>query len=574
MEDGKPLAEVERIGVSLVDYVDMVLTRAEWGSPRAARLLAPHYRAYVLRAVTTGLLRPGSVPTGSDLYAILTYTRGLWELEGSAINSTAEAKSALVQAALGAVDRWRAAGGRDLPRPQEISYHQLRYAEAQIAHDEGDLPRAKALFERNLSTEPVVADLDAAGILRRCYAKSLLRWGACAAEQMARDGKIPDFEQRMKDAAESWILVCKPENMMHGLAALMAENPAQVATASLGDLFVAVQDAERETVARFAAFTHTTLNMPVLELMADFLGAVWDGLQPHDGSTVTRGNAADLTAGDRSEDGQQGATRDTQALVNQLSGVLTSAGRRRRRNDDTHHPYLNMLRDGYHSAEADLREMAGDNRGAAQAMQAEFAREALSSTQNTGWQHLSRMHINMYRLAVESTPPDYRAALAHLEEDWNQHRGVGMPKMQECYAHLRFATCYHALGQIADAARSVIKVYQVADGLNPGDVPTGNVAGVQEWLCEQIVGMEALRVFLRRRAVLFNTPQAAGLGLRERLRMRTIMGMATDIVEERRKYRETARDMKGMLGELRELMVERNEDGVVAQIDETMQGWD
>jgi hypothetical protein len=105
-------------------------------------------------------------------------------------------------------------------------------------------------------------------------------------------------------------------------------------------------------------------------------------------------------------------------------------------------------------------------------------------------------------------------------------------------------------------------------------VPTGNVAGVQGWLCEQIVGMEALRVFLRRRAVLFNTPQAAGLGLRERLRMCTIIGVVTDIVEERRKFRETVRDMKEMLGELRELMVERNEDGMVAQIDETMQGWD
>jgi len=143
VQDGKPLAEVERMGVSLVDCVGMVLTRPEWGSPRAVRLLAPHYRAY---------------------------------------------------------------------------------AEAQIAHDEGDLPHAKALFERNLATEPVAADLDATGILRRCYAKSLLRWGACAAKQMARDGKIPNFEQRMKDVAESWILVCKPENMMNGLAALMAEN--------------------------------------------------------------------------------------------------------------------------------------------------------------------------------------------------------------------------------------------------------------------------------------------------------------------------------------------------------------
>jgi len=158
-------------------------------------------------------------------------------------------------------------------------------------------------------------------------------------------------------------------------------------------------------VAKFAAFTHTTLNMPVLELVADFIGAVWDSLQPRDGSTVTRGNAADLTEDDRSEDGQQGASRDTQALVKQLSGVLASAGR-------------------------------------------------------------------------------------------------------------------------------------------------------------------------RRRAVLFNTPQAAGLGLKERLRMRTIMGVVTDIVEERRKFRETVRDMKEMLGELRELMMERNEDGMVAQIDETMQGWD
>ena len=173
-----------------------------------------------------------------------------------------------------------------------------------------------------------------------------------------------------------------------------------MATASLGNLFVAVQDAERETVAKFAAFTHTTLNMPVLELVADFIGAVWDSLQPRDGSTVTRGNAADLTEDDRSEDGQQGASRDTQALVKQLSGVPASAGRRRRRNDDSHQPYLNMLRDGYRSAEADLREMAGDNRGAAQVMQAEFAREALSSNAEYGLAALvqdARQHVQARR---------------------------------------------------------------------------------------------------------------------------------------------------------------------------------
>ena len=205
-------------------------------------------------------------------------------------------------------------------------------------------------------------------------------------------------------------------------------------------------------------------------------------------------------------------------------------------------------------------------------MQSELEREALSSTQNTGWEHLASTHLNLYRLAVEKTPPDHRAAVTHLKEHWNQHQGIGMPKMQQCHAHLRFATCYHALGQIADAARSVVTLYQVADELTPADVPTGNVAGVQAWLCEQIVNMDRLHIFLRRRSILFKTPETLGLGLRDRLRMRMVMASAKGLVDSERKFRETRQKTKETLEELREFMVERGED--VTNFDEMLQNWD
>jgi hypothetical protein len=192
-----------------------------------------------------------------------------------------------------------------------------------------------------------------------------------------------------------------------------------------------------------------------------------------------------------------------------------------------------MLRE----TESGLRMIAGDTKGAAAAIEAEIAREERSSTTSRGWQRLADLHRYMYMLAVtRAEEPDYKKGLTHLKEWLRLHQGSNMSevsRVDQCHGWIKFATCYHELGQLADAARSVIKLVQTGQTITPADCNDGDVSKAYTFLYDTIAKFKRLEVFADPRIIFSKSPGVADLSLKERVMMHQIMTKTKEVEQER-----------------------------------------
>jgi hypothetical protein len=141
--------EGERRGLSLFDCVYTVFTNSLYVSQRQHKLFFPLIWQQLLRVhMLTALVRPGGVPTSNEVGDILLYSWTLYRLE-----TDVSRKSSLVTTALEAVERYKAVSpaGTVLAPPYELSWFQLRHAEAELSHWNNSIYNAKELYDRNLA---------------------------------------------------------------------------------------------------------------------------------------------------------------------------------------------------------------------------------------------------------------------------------------------------------------------------------------------------------------------------------------------------------------------------------------
>ncbi|EXK23788.1 hypothetical protein FOMG_19452 [Fusarium oxysporum f. sp. melonis 26406] len=102
----------------------------------------------------------------------------------------------------------------------------------------------------------------------------------------------------------------------------------------------------------------------------------------------------------------------------------------------------------------------------------------------------------MYQSAVkDAAEPDYKKGFTFLTE-FRRHRPVErLTPRNQCFILTEFATCYHGLGRVEDAARAAIDLVQVAKSWPLLTAPRGT-------LRRHTVGYIILSLYLRNHGLL------------------------------------------------------------------------
>ncbi|KAL2135253.1 hypothetical protein VTI74DRAFT_9238 [Chaetomium olivicolor] len=557
LQDGDPFAETERMGVTLFDCAYRLVLTLPWDNPRQARLLVPLLRSYLLQAhMVVDLFRPGGIPTEADLWGVVSGSKTLCKLEREIMEGGAGARRAVVEAALGVVEKWREGErekGRDgvLKPHVEVDYHQLLHAVAAVAEDEGDLQTAKGLYERCLAVDPVATDATMMGMFRRGHLQSLQAWSACVVRLAVRGGTVDTKRIQEMLGGVAKYFGHRPGSMLGGFVKLVEEHPDEIAALRVRDQMGFALEREAEAVKGFGRLAKEMLEAPLFSAFEDILDE-----EVHDRATSGKAEAegeAKWQEDTRPKETEMKVDKETKLkmILEHLAKMLGSVDQKRRK-DSGLDAEKEHIRAAIRNLESGLRMFAGDNIGAAETMRAEMAREALSSTTGMGWQRLADLHMYLYTLAVSRTErPDYRKGLAHLNEWWKLHQGVGVSKRDRCYGLMNFATCYHELDQVADAARSVIKLIKVGQTLGPEDCIGGDVSAAHHWLYGSIVKLDKLHVFLDPRVIFSKTHGVVELCLAERVMMYQIMTRAKEDERETLEIEEAIRQSRQTMKQLR-----------------------
>jgi hypothetical protein len=350
----------------------------------------------------------------------------------------------------------------------------------------------------------------------------------------------------------------RSDGMMGGLARMMTQYKDFVGAVTMRQQISFSLEREPEAAARFGTFATAILDAPILSVFADIVDdeaatLTFEHTRKRVSGDTAKGETGKGSGGDGQRAEEQGGERKMDRVVEYLTQLMSAGADKKR--CTTPGLDLDGMRSQLRGVESGMRMFSGDTAGAAKAIQAEIAREALSSTSGTGWQRLAELHMFSHTLAVSrAAQPDYRKGLTHLKEWWKLHQGVGVSKMDLCYGHLKFVTCYHELDQLTDASRSVIKLVETGQTLCPADCMEGDVPGAQRWLHEQIAKFEKLHCFLDPAVVFSRAPSVAALSLRERVMMHQIITNAKAVAQERLDLEETMRRAKESARRTREVL--------------------
>ena len=519
IQHGDPLEEVKPMGDNMVDCTYNLAINTAFNNPRQDRLLIPHIRAYLSQVHgIVNLQRIGRVPTQSDLQAIVEYSWRLWKIEAD--DAMQVNKSAIVRSALEAVERRKAASppGTAILGPQEeATWFQLRHAEAE---NTVVLHQAKELYERNLMTDPMNTDIYMLNLIRRQHMQSLIAWVGCVVRMATRENTFDKNLQKDMVRNLTGFFGPKPGGMMRLASQLLAEHRAEVEKLRVRDHISFALEREPEVVAHFGAVATSILDSPIFSIFEDHFS------------------------------------------LGEMERLLVSAERRS-------NTEFESLRTMFHGIEFELHMSAGNKVAATASFEAGMKREALTSTTSTGWKKLADNHMRMYKLVViEAENPDYKQGLTHLQEWWKQHLGVGVSKMDQCYGYLKFATCYHGLGRVAEAARSVIKVVKIGQSFGPADCIGGDTTATNEFLYRQFAKFDKLDVFLDSGVASPGVPE---LSLKERAMMHRIITSAKEVEKKEEELGELflqVRDVGEKLEEaLEELELEETLKGLEEAVD-------
>lgn len=469
LEDGHIVEEVARMGVSLLHLVYELSINTLHINQRQPTLLIPLIRQHLLRVhMVTDLLRPEGIPNFRDLSAIVSYSWTLFRLE-----TDANQRENLVSTALDAVERWRTVNmdkSAFVP-PLELSWFQLRLAEAEVAELRQSIYKTKRLLERNLAVQPLCSpqtDTDMYNAIRRCQLQNFMAWAGVVAQIALREGTING--QEISNRASQFSSQFKPGKMTSSLLSVGNEEVAAINQLTVRQYYSWAVEHESDAISRFCPLIQSILDKPFFENFADI-----------------------------QEFGKLGS----------MFQVLKAVAE-----DDS--PRLQEARSLFTTMEVGLHMLSGNTDAATSALSDNLQREARCSDTSSGWQNLAQIHMQLYGLAVmQSDNPDYRKGIQHLDEWWKLHQGVGISKQEICYGNLKYATCYDGLKMPGEAGRAVLKamelfpmteadlVYRISQAdldeemkrLNVNS-RLDNVAEFRSWLLREFAALGTLDIFL------------------------------------------------------------------------------
>jgi hypothetical protein len=533
VQDGNPLDEALRTGVTMFDLTYRLILVAPHLHPRHGHLILPSIRRHLQQVyMTVNLCRPNRIPTGHDLYAILTYTWDIWVIDSKLHLSSANVRAGIVQSALEVFQRWRTAkiqSGDEplLSPPAEASYQQLLFAAAAAKREANNLERAKSLFLDHLTTDPVTSEPKMLNLIRRWQLQSLEGWAACVMELAIEDGTLG-----IKEIQQAWRCVIqqvegsdKPGRLSKQFFQLIQQEIEVAAEQTYRDCFAFALEREPEAVERFGWLAREILDGNLYTVFGDISEPEDVISEAHPDGVVPQ--SSDLVGANGEEDTRK------QVMVKKMAKLLAFV-----QEQTKNHGASNVKPAGLvvaqRTSESAMRVLAGDTTGAAAALQAEIKREALSSTAGTGWSQLANLHMAMYLLAVTmADKPDYEKGLTHLNELCKLQEGNAVAKREKCSVLIYFAVCHDGLGQVADAARSVIKLVQIGKTMSPDDLIDEDVSATHRWMYSAIFELEKLHIFLDPKVIFaflrHASPGVAELWFTERALMHQIMTSAKEV---------------------------------------------
>lgn len=514
--DGDVIEEVERLGLSMFDCTYKMSIPSFYVNQRQPVLFIPLMWRHLqgIHMLVT-IKRPNGVPTRADLGSILSYS---YELSRFQIDNGR--RLSLVTMALEAAECYSVSGlpGTKLRPPNELSWFQLRHTEANIAESNSIIDRAKELYERNLADDPSSGDSETYNAIKCLQLQNLTQWSNCVAQISAKEGAFD--KERVTSGMREFCGQFKAGSMIPFLSKSWTENEKDLETLMVREQFSFAIQKEKDKVPKFGTLAKGILDEPIMSVFADVAKA--QGLPP--GKTFFA-----------------------------LSQII-----------EKKNPEIRAL---LASTESALRMLSGDMNGAASALKFNIQREALSSTASTGWESLSDIHMQMYGFAVtRNDNPDYKKGLTHLNEWWKQHKGIGIPKRDICFGHLKFAVCYNGLNRITEAARAVIKCAQAVPTMTTADCADGDsVKGFSEWLHGQFASLDKLDIFQDPKIIISVPSTMSELLWQERSAIHQIMKKAQQakIARERcdRACDATIEQMEVLLNEMRILDEESTRNG-------------
>ncbi|KAF3916476.1 hypothetical protein ABW20_dc0100442 [Dactylellina cionopaga] len=336
----------------------------------------------------------------------------------------------------------------------------------------GDICIAKDLYQRNLCDDPSpTSGNQMYNAIKRLQLQNLMEWSDCIVQTTSQEGKVDkvqimaylqDFCKQFKPGSMAQFI----GNTFPGVEDLAAKG------VKVRDHISYAVEQERQAVSKFGKLTQSTLNGTMRDVFADM---------PKGFSIV--GNL---------EGGGLGAL-DVKAMIEGVESLLQIG--------------------------------SSNITAAASALKSSFQREALSSTESTGWESLADLHMLMYmHVVVGSDPPDYKKGLTHLEEWWKQHHGINIPRRELIYGHMNSATCYNGLHQVPKAARSVIDCVTVCGKLTTSDLASDeSIEEFIDWMFRELGKLDQLEIFLDTETIVWVSKIIADLPLQERLTLHGII---------------------------------------------------
>ncbi|KAL9597707.1 MAG: hypothetical protein Q9219_004964 [cf. Caloplaca sp. 3 TL-2023] len=396
------VAEIKRHGMSTTDLIKSGATNLFWEHRRTADLLKPFIRHQILRLMIVVTARQRQ----REISEILDYIYLLTQAEEYEILD-------LIRVSLDMYDQWKAKGDERLSPATELSWFQVRHAEAFIAYRNG-ASTAKALFERNLVDDPVTGPMDSAfdldKAIMRTQWQNLQGWIQCVSDERPND---PEALQGYGDFIKTigagkfrkfMLSLMKDDHPLHeAFKCLMTEVPLRDAWNLNGLL----QENEG-TVASFGTLAKSLFAKPLFTILHD-----------------------------QGED---------------LSGLADEIA-----ND----PMLSVIQDAMDDAEYALRFETDDMQSTMATLEKRLTRE--TSFKNTSLEKLDQIHDMMAAVAMKHH--DWIVAIQQLDERWKLQQGIGTAE-QTVRMCCQYIYCYARLPSLKKAKMWLLK----AIAASPGEV--------------------------------------------------------------------------------------------------------
>jgi hypothetical protein len=505
INDGDLDEEVERMGLSLFDIVSMNTTLSLY-IKKQQQLFIPIYMKQlnrVLKMLETNA-RPGSIPTSSDLTAILRYS---WTL--NRLLKDRNQAVHIVDTALRIVDIWRAASPHDaiLNPSQEAPWFQLRHAEAKEI-SQTNFYKAKELLERNLADDPhCPPNLAPYNVIRRWQLQNLELWVSCVVEIALVEGTLNRSE--ISSNARHIIAEFEPGKIADYISSTLQANNAIFETLALRDIYSWAIDREKVAVANFGALASKILSEPMFENIA-YLPLF------------------------------QNPTAETDVLSTLLNSYPEGT------------PLRGEIDTAFDEVEFVFRTL-GEDLSASAALGPIMEREALSSTASAGWENLAGLHQLMFQtVVIQNENPDYKKGLTHLVESVKLCRGVDMPKKDLVITCMHMALCYNGMNQPMAAAKAVLRAIQFIPSIQVAEFNnTEDAEGFVPWIYELVAELDTLENFNNRRYMPSALHGFTGLSFRERMSLLNAIRIGKGIKARQEREAAELRDLWKMIEELK-----------------------